>query len=776
MAPIQPPEPGMSSAGAEFLPFIERGVTVFQASSHNKEGLNGDGGFWLYSEEGSEPGLCGWMTPDEGVIAGYSTEHVHSGRGAMCHRILREAGGPGWRSLIKVLSAGLNVSDFDTLRLWIWPTYADGGVDYGVRIDSGTQSTDLLIRDLRAGEWNEVVLDIRDVPRAGLSRLWLLFHVDWGCEQQVDFYVDDIAFGRPDGSALVVDDFETGQEWRVVMDSLGPGCVRSMWGLGGGRLRVELDGQTYVEADQSDLYDGLTPQFRWPLVSRHCVSTGEWRAEAHWSFVPLPFRERCRILTTAPLPFNHYIYERYRDPGRASWERARQDEARYCADWAHIGQDPKPWDYRERIRGAASVAPGGQTEIARLAGAGTIGAIKLRISPTSDSALAGARLRIYWDGEEVPSVDAPLGILFGCGVSWQPVPSLMIGTRGDTGYCYFPMPYWEGARLVIENQAEEERVRLNWEIACTDETYPGATAGYFRTHFNHDPATAVGRDYLFLDTGGRGQFVGVVHTMVGGHYCEGDIRFYRDRSRTPQLYGTGTEDYYHCACWPNSNHHTPFHGCVGDITAQAHARGVSIYDLRSCYYRFHLEAPIRFLDGVRLGIEHGGNNDTVSDYTSLAYYYHQPDAGLHPTDAVRIGDPASEAAHELQGSGMTRGVVSGFFEGSDDKVRWTFGALRSTQSVSVVLRIEPSNAGVRLRRVFDQWEGRQRVAVFVGGQYAGDWYDPDENRFMRLAESDFEVPTLMTAGKRRIAVEFRPCSDSPPWTILELQAMCYTPG
>lgn len=702
LQPIDLPGPDQSSVGAENLPLIEPGVTVFQASSHNKEGLNGDGGFWLYSEEGGEPGLCGWMTPDEGVIPEFATDRVHGGRGALCHRVSREAGGPGWRSLVKTLSAGLNVSDCDTLTLWVWPTYADGGVDYGVRIDSGAQSTDLLIHDLRAGEWNEVRLDVRDVPRAGVSRLWLLFHVDWGCEDQVAFYVDDIAFGRPGGSGQVVDDFESGQEWRVVMDSLGPGCVRNMWGLGGGRLRVELDGETYVEAEQSDIYDGLTPQFQWPLVSRRCVSTGEWRTEAHWSFVPLPFRERCRLLTTAPLPFNHYIYERYRDPARASWERARNDEQRYRDDWARTGQDPKPGEHYERLRGAASVAPGSRTEIARLVGAGAIGAIRLKLDPTSGPVLDQARLRVYWDGDAAPAVDAPLGIFFGCGVSWQPVSSLLVGTRGDTGYCYFPMPYWHEARLVVENGTDAERLRLSWDIAYTNLTYPEANTGYFRTCYRHDPATALGRDYLFLETEGRGQFVGVVQTMVGGHYCEGDIRFYRDRSRTPQLYGTGTEDYYHCACWPNADQHTPFHGCVGDIAAEARARGVSFYDLRSCYYRFHLDAPIRFLDGVRCGIEHGGTNDTVSDYTSLAYYYHRPGPGLKSTDRLPIGDAAAEAAHHLEASGAMRGTVTGFFEGDDDDVEWTFGDLRSGQGISAVLALDPANSGLRLRRVFDQ--------------------------------------------------------------------------
>jgi len=49
-----------TAATVEDLPLIDPGVTVFQTSSHNKQGLNGDGGFWLYTEEGDEPGLAGW--------------------------------------------------------------------------------------------------------------------------------------------------------------------------------------------------------------------------------------------------------------------------------------------------------------------------------------------------------------------------------------------------------------------------------------------------------------------------------------------------------------------------------------------------------------------------------------------------------------------------------------------------------------------------------------------------------------------------------------------
>jgi len=46
---------------------------------------------------------------------------------------------------------------------------------------------------------------------------------------------------------------------------------------------------------------------------------------------------------------------------------------------------------------------------------------------------------------------------------------------------------------------------------------------------------------------GQGKFVGVSHTMRGVSYrgyLEGDERVYVDGARTPQIHGTGTEDFY----------------------------------------------------------------------------------------------------------------------------------------------------------------------------------------------------------------------------------------
>ena len=139
----------------------------------------------------------------------------------------------------------------------------------------------------------------------------------------------------------------------------------------------------------------------------------------------------------------------------------------------------------------------------------------------------------------------------------------------------------------------------------------------------------------------------------------------------------------------------------GDVQVEAEALGLTAYDIRSCYYRFHLEAPIRFQDGIKAGIEHGGTNDTDSSYTSLAFYYSLDSPGLLCTDVVEIGDVASEAAHDLRAESATRYSLEGFFEGDDDDVAWSFDGLATPGAVSVDLAIDPANRGLRLRRVFD---------------------------------------------------------------------------
>ena len=76
-------------------------------------------------------------------------------------------------------------------------------------------------------------------------------------------------------------------------------------------------------------------------------------------------------------------------------------------------------------------------------------------------------LRIYWDNEEKPSVEAPLSAFFGCAYDENfsdmdgkyPVlnSSLVLVAPGRGYNCYFEMPFKKHCRITMENRSSEEK-------------------------------------------------------------------------------------------------------------------------------------------------------------------------------------------------------------------------------------------------------------------------------------------------------------------------------
>jgi len=151
-------------------------------------------------------------------------------------------------------------------------------------------------------------------------------------------------------------------------------------------------------------------------------------------------------------------------------------------------------------------------------------------------------------------------------------------------------------------------------------------------------------------------------------------------------------------------------------------------------------------------------NDTDSQYASLAFYYARDRLGLVETDSAAFSGPGVEN-------------LENFFEGDDDDVPVKCAILKTKEPVERVLKIDPANGGVRLRRVLDQSMGPQGAEVTVDGAKAGVWYDPDRNPFKRLAESDLELPPALVHGKLSIRVAFTPRDGI--WSIGELRAFSH---
>jgi len=242
-------------------------------------------------------------------------------------------------------------------------------------------------------------------------------------------------------------------------------------------------------------------------------------------------------------------------------------------------------------------------------------------------------LRIYWDGLEKPSVEAPLGDFFGVGhgavVNFNSLP-VSVSSYGRSRTCWWRMPFRKSAKVTLTNERRgfgeiEVYFYVDWEKlpSLPDDTL------YFHARYRQAfPATP--GDYTILETKGRGNYVGTVysvHQVKTGWFGEGDDRFYIDGETLPSLRGTGTEDYFNDA-WGFRAFAAPAHG----VTLY---EGVFAGD-RVSAYRWHLADPVRFTNSLKFSIEHRGS--TVTDegkkvsssgerpdwVSSVAFWYQTP--------------------------------------------------------------------------------------------------------------------------------------------------------
>ena len=335
----------------------------------------------------------------------------------------------------------------------------------------------------------------------------------------------------------------------------------------------------------------------------------------------------------------------------------------------------------------------------------------------------------------------------------------------------------EGAKVELYNGSQVPIESADASVTsapgqrCARPWSPNGDAGHFHATARAGETTP-DRDWTFLDTSGRGKFVGVSHTMRGHRetgnirgYLEGDERVYVDGSRTPQMHGTGSEDFYEGGWYFNRG---PFSAPTnGNSGAETRAFGCA----QQCdsAYRLMIGDAVPFARSLRFGIEHGQQNDEAAEYGSTAFSYRQSRVALRRTDVLDVGDAGSERSHGFRGGGAVWQLVSSF-EGDDDKRVLSEEGRPATAAVTFTLATERHNEGVRLRRLSDQQEGHQAARVFVDGQDAGVWRQPLRNPHDRWLEDGFELPAGLTAGRRQLEIRLVPVAGAPAWQAARYEA------
>jgi hypothetical protein len=463
-----------------------------------------------------------------------------------------------------------------------------------------------------------------------------------------------------------------------------------------------------------------------------------------------------------------------------SWTPASIPSADVRALLAAAGTDIAPAGPGvSTVTGALTLPASGAVPLARLDGAGprVLRALKLRVARADAVRFGRASLRVTWDDRSLPSIDAPLALLFGTGTLYNRdgreflVKSLPAVVRFDgldvELALYFPMPYRRSATLELVAEDPLNRpapgpaapvlsiADVRYELRTVAATDPEQWTGYFHATYRDHGAPQLGHDLVVLDTtqsegGGDwcGSFVGlswIFSERSEFTTLEGDPRIFLDDSAGPQGHGTGTEEWGGGGnYWGGRTVTLPL---VGHPVGAPPFQALEAEDEIQSGYRFLLADLFPFGRNARVQLEHGGLNESSERYRSVAYWYGLPDACLVLTDTLRVGDPSDEAAHAYYSpdgsapftltSRYELGPAS--FQGQEIHPATTDVGRTTTTFTEMTVALAPANLGVLLRRKLDSAFPDQRADVFVADLptpgapgpaflFAGTWLSAGSDR------------------------------------------------
>lgn len=170
----------------------------------------------------------------------------------------------------------------------------------------------------------------------------------------------------------------------------------------------------------------------------------------------------------------------------------------------------------DRVSRATRVEGGKRSVLAELEGPGCIRHIFLVLDHPRRQPMASRRaiLRIYFDGEAVPHVEAPAGDFFGVmhGEGYYDINAKYLSVKAWIGYnCYFPMPFSRSARVELEAApgGTAAYIQVDWH-RYPDQ--PMLEERRFCARWRREmPARSYGQDFLILDADGPGQLLGFVY-------------------------------------------------------------------------------------------------------------------------------------------------------------------------------------------------------------------------------------------------------------------------
>jgi hypothetical protein len=296
------------------------------------------------------------------------------------------------------------------------------------------------------------------------------------------------------------------------------------------------------------------------------------------------------------------------------------------------------------------IKPGETREIGKVEGPGVITHMWFTIATAEHYHLKKIVLRMYWDAEPLPAVESPIGDFFGLGSGeyflYESGP-LSVGSQKALN-CYFPMPFRKAARITVTNEGTQPIGSFYYNIDWQKHRSLPEDIAYFHAEYRQaaptpgwtsewtlnadkkvdlQPNTDGAKNYVILETEGKGHYVGVTHTIVqnqGDWWGEGDEMMFIDDRPKPKIIGTGSEDYYLGAWCYGGCGISPFGTAKPTFAYKNYGNPVNGGDHRGAHwmvYRFHTDSPVPFEKYFKMTIEHGHANHRSDNFYTVAYWY-----------------------------------------------------------------------------------------------------------------------------------------------------------
>ncbi len=311
---------------------------------------------------------------------------------------------------------------------------------------------------------------------------------------------------------------------------------------------------------------------------------------------------------------------------------------------ARAGRDLGPgWKISPSVR----IEAGDTFTVADIDGPGAIQQIWM----TPTGVWRNSILRFYWDDEETPSIECPVGDFFCMGWNkYAHVNSLAVCVNPGSAFnCYWEMPFRKKCRITLENIGFESMV-LYYQINYVLTPVPDEAA-YLHAQFRRTNPLPYKQDYTILDgVTGKGHYVGTYMAWGVNNnkwWGEGEIKFFLDGDgEHPTICGTGTEDYF-CGSYDfdvkvkdqfgvESVQYQEFSTAYAGLPQVIRGDGHYEVQQRFGMYRWHIPDPIRFETDLKVTIQalgwrsQGRYLPLQDDIASVAFWYQREPHAPHP--------------------------------------------------------------------------------------------------------------------------------------------------